>query len=79
MFIYYLWIVKIISVLLFRIKEQMTAYATAVARGHGPNLSEICIARCPDGKWYRAACLDVIPDPGNHVNVFFYVNSRRNH
>lgn len=34
-----------------------------VPRGHTPKSSEICIALFPDGKWHRAACLEVIPDP----------------
>ena len=37
---------------------ELTDYAEGISRGHAPKLNEICIARFPDGKWYRAACLD---------------------
>lgn len=41
----------------------MTSYAESVLFGHTPTQNEICIARFPDGKWYRAACVEVVPDP----------------
>ena len=38
--------------------RELADYAEGISRIHAPKLNEICIARFPDGKWYRAACVN---------------------
>ena len=33
-------------------------------------MNEICIARFPDGKWYRAACVNVTPEAAGNQYTF---------
>lgn len=48
-------------------------------RGYGPKLNEICIARYPDGKWYRSACIDEIADPAGKRYMCIQVDYGETH
>lgn len=63
----------------FYIQEELEAYATAIVRGYGPKLNEICIARYPDGKWYRSACIDEIADPAGKRYMCIQVDYGETH
>lgn len=54
-------------------------YATAIVRGYGPKMNEICIARYGDGKWYRSACIDVIEDPAGRRYMCIQVDYGETH
>ncbi|KZS17360.1 Uncharacterized protein APZ42_016991 [Daphnia magna] len=68
-----------ISTKLVRLGEELEAYATAIVRGYGPKLNEICIARYPDGKWYRSACIDEIADPAGKRYMCIQVDYGETH
>ncbi|XP_045034654.1 LOW QUALITY PROTEIN: uncharacterized protein LOC116930611 [Daphnia magna] len=51
-----------ISMKLTKLQEEIALYANGVACGYHPKLNEICVARFPGGRWYRAVCLNVIHD-----------------
>ncbi|KAI9555491.1 hypothetical protein GHT06_018006 [Daphnia sinensis] len=67
------------STKLVRLGEELEAYATAIVRGYGPKMNEICIARYPDGKWYRSACLDEIADPAGKRYMCIQVDYGETH
>ncbi|XP_057365752.1 uncharacterized protein LOC130686636 [Daphnia carinata] len=51
-----------ISTKLTKLQDEISLYANGIACGYHPKLNEVCLARFPGGRWYRAVCLNVIPD-----------------
>ncbi|KAI9559574.1 hypothetical protein GHT06_013579 [Daphnia sinensis] len=51
-----------ISMKLTKLQEEIALHANSIACDYHPKLNEVCIARFPGGRWYRAVCLNVILD-----------------
>lgn len=65
--------------LIFIFQEDMAAYANSVSLGHVVEENLIYIVRYPDGKWYRAACIEIASDGAGNAYGFLQVDRGQIH